>query len=490
MKVTWNKKPLTRPGAEIVAVQYSAKAESAFGQMDALSGGALRQAAEQERFVVRPKGIFVWQGELGDWRGRVAVLGGSFDKMPVKAWREAASRAVDLASRCQAKSVELWLDSGDYEHITGVVTEAAMLASYRFTKYKTKGTAPNSMASLRLGATHGHTRDGAIRRAIEASMVTARAVCETRDLVNEPSSALGPLELCALAKAKAKESGLSCKVLTREAMTKKGMGLILGVAAASPRPPFLVHLHYKPKSKPKGRIALVGKGITFDTGGLSLKQPRSMEDMKTDMAGAAAVLCAMSSLGSLGVSVEVHGIVPITDNAIGGAAMRPGDVLRSASGLTVEVLNTDAEGRLIVADALTYAKKLSPDAIIDVATLTGSCAVALGESCAGLFCSDESLGEALLSAAERAGESLWRLPLLDEMDADLSSEVADMKNIGARTYGGAILAALFLRRFVGKTPWAHLDIAGPARTSRSTPLCPKGATGYGVGTLLEYLRSV
>ncbi|MCU0661188.1 MAG: leucyl aminopeptidase [Myxococcota bacterium] len=490
MKITWNKKPLAHPEAEVIAVAYSTDEGSAFAQVDKLSDGALRRAAKQEGFAARPKGAFVWQGEVGSWRGRIVALGGPFADAPVKAWRAAASRLIELAAKCHARSVDLWLDDEDFERVAGLVAQAAVLASYRFTKYKTKDVLPVSVAALRLGARDGCRRDAAIRRAIESAMIEADAVCQARDLVNEPASALGPLELCAYAKSAALSHGLGCKVLTREALEKKGMGLILGVSAASPRPPFLVHLRYKPKGKPTKRIALVGKGITFDTGGLCLKQARSMDEMKTDMAGAAAVICAMSSLGALGVKAEVHGIVPIADNAIGGAAMRPGDVLKAAGGLTVEVINTDAEGRLILADALTYATGLSADAIVDLATLTGSCTVALGESCAGLFGSDEKLCASILGAAETAGEALWRMPLLDDLEGELSSDVADLKNVGTRTYGGAIVAALFLRRFCGKIPWVHLDIAGPARASRATAACPKGGTGYGVLTLLEFLRSL
>jgi leucyl aminopeptidase len=230
----------------------------------------------------------------------------------------------------------------------------------------------------------------------------------------------------------------------------------------------------------------VGKGVTFDSGGLSIKIGKSMYDMKTDMAGAGVVLGVMSALPALKPEVEVHGIIPATDNAINGNATRPGDVFKSLSGKTVEVLNTDAEGRLILADALTYAERQKPDVIIDHATLTGACVVALGPHTAGVFSSKEATADAYLNAADNAGELVWRLPLAKDLKRDIRSDVADIKNIGGQ-YGGAITAALFLQNFVKKTPWVHVDIAGPARSDSGSAFCPKGATGFGVLTALRYL---
>jgi leucyl aminopeptidase len=310
-----------------------------------------------------------------------------------------------------------------------------------------------------------------------------------RDLVNEPANVLNPVEFAARARAVAKDAGLECKVLDRAALRKKGMRLILAVGQGSSNEPRFVHLVHKPADPSGKKIALVGKGVTFDSGGLCLKPGKPMAEMKTDMAGAAVVLATMAALPRLGVTAEVHGLIPLAENAINGQAYRPSDVFESYSGITVEVMNTDAEGRLLLADALAYAEELGPDEIVDHATLTGACVVALGSHRAGLMGTDDGMCDRYIAAAGRAGELMWRLPLAGELVNELKSDVADVKNIGGR-YGGAITAGLFLKRFVGKTPWIHLDIAGPARAEKNAPLARRGGTGFGVLTCLSYLESI
>jgi leucyl aminopeptidase len=265
---------------------------------------------------------------------------------------------------------------------------------------------------------------------------------------------------------------------------------LLAVNRGSQEEPRFIRIHYKPVGgKAKKKVALIGKGITFDSGGLSLKPSKSMETMKLDMAGGAAVIATMSCLPKLGLDVEVTGYVPTTDNLPGHNAQKPGDVIRYLNGKTIEVLNTDAEGRLILADALALAAQQKPDYMINLATLTGACMVALGTQVAGLFSNNQPLADALLRGVGETGEKLWQLPLVKEYKDSIKSGVADMKNIGG-AHGGAIIAALILQEFVGAVPWAHLDIAGPAFAEGDNLICPKGGTGFGVRTLVHFLSSL
>jgi leucyl aminopeptidase len=264
---------------------------------------------------------------------------------------------------------------------------------------------------------------------------------------------------------------------------------LLAVNRGSLEEPRFIVIHYRPARKAKKKIALIGKGITFDSGGLSLKPAKSMETMKLDMSGGAAVIGAMSRLPHLGFDVEVTGYIPTTDNLPGGNAQKPGDVIRYLNGKTIEVLNTDAEGRLILADALALAARQRPDYMINLATLTGACVVALGAQVGGIFSNHQPLADQLMRCARETGEKLWQLPLVKEYREQLKSSVADMKNIGG-AHGGAITAALILQEFVAEIPWAHLDIAGPAFTEGDTAICPKGGTGFGVRTLLKFLSTL
>jgi leucyl aminopeptidase len=288
--------------------------------------------------------------------------------------------------------------------------------------------------------------------------------------------------------------GLSVEVWDEQRIVDERLGGLLGVARGSAEPPRLLKVSYEPADPVtvEGRVphvVLVGKGITFDSGGLSLKSPDGMVTMKTDMSGAAAVLGAVGACGELGVRVRVTALAPITENMPGGRATKPGDVLTIRNGSTIEVLNTDAEGRLVLADALALAAEMEPDAIIDLATLTGACVVALGMTIAGVFGSDDDLIGAVRAASERAGEGTWPLPLPDEYRSHIDSDVADMKNVGKSSQAGAIAAALLLARFVGEVPWVHLDIAGPARSDEDSGILAKGGTGFGVRTLLELLEA-
>jgi leucyl aminopeptidase len=327
----------------------------------------------------------------------------------------------------------------------------------------------------------------AAREGLRHAELAAEATCFARDLINEPANSVTATALAETARAIARESGLRVRVLDRAACERMGMGAFLGVNRGSVEPPRFIHLTYAPRRPARRRIALVGKGITFDSGGLDLKTAEGMATMKGDMSGAAAVLGVLKVLPRLRPAVEVHGLIAATDNMPSGSATKPGDVLRAMSGKTIEVNNTDAEGRLTLVDAIAYARKeVKPHEIVDIATLTGAAAIALGSLCAGAMTNNPGLQARVLAAGERAGERLWPLPLIDEYREGLRSEVADLRNTGPRP-GGAITAGLFIREFAGDTPWVHLDIAGAAFTDRDLPYAAKGGVGFGTRTLIEFV---
>ena len=325
---------------------------------------------------------------------------------------------------------------------------------------------------------------------LERGAGVARAVALARDLTNTTSLEKCPQWLADRAQALAAETGLTVRVRDEGALAAEGFGGLIAVGAGSPRPPRLIELTYEPDGADR-HIVLVGKGITFDSGGLSLKPNEGMKTMKTDMAGGAVVIAVMGALRELGVPVKVTGLVAAAENMPSGSAMRPGDVISHYGGTTSEVLNTDAEGRLVLGDALAYADAaLDPDAVVDIATLTGAAKVALGLRYGALYATDETLAEDLLGAGETSGESLWRMPLGDEYRPAIDSDVADVANTGRGGFGGgSITAALFLREFTGKRRWAHLDVAGPARSTSDEGERTKGATGFGVRLLLRWLTT-
>jgi leucyl aminopeptidase len=369
------------------------------------------------------------------------------------------------------------------------VTEGALLAAYRFDKYKqakANGAGrPADLAALALVPGRGR-----LAGALAAGQIRAAATNLARDLSNEPANALHPADLAAAARRLLAGKGVTVKVKDEKELAREGFGGIIGVGQGAEHPPRLIELRYAPKGA-SGEVVLVGKGITFDSGGLSLKPADSMKTMKTDMSGAAAVLAAMTVLAELDIKVAVTGYLASAENMPSGRATRPGDVLTMKNGKTVEVLNTDAEGRLVMADALALGAAAKPDAIVDVATLTGACPIALGNRYTGLMANDEALAAELLDAAAAAGEPTWRLPLPPEYHKEIESDLADLKNVGDR-YGGALVAGLFLQEFVDERPWVHLDIAGPARSESEDGYLGKGSTGVAVRTLLTWLgrRSV
>ncbi len=470
--------------------------------IEGLPVGKLRSAVEAlaaaEKFSGR-RGRTLLLHSAGRWAPRrvvVAGLGRRADHS-MDAIRQAAAAAAGRAAESSAKEVAFVLPpapgSGDLPAADRcrAVAEGVTLGRYRMRKYLT-GEERSEGAGLREARLLVPRSDEAeARRGTRLGGALCAAANLARDLVNEPAIALTPKLMAAYAEGLAARAGLECRVYDEKDLDELGMGAFLGVARGSHQPPRFIHMTYRPEGAPVRKVALVGKGLTFDSGGLSLKSATGMETMKLDKAGAAAVLGTMVGLGDLRPKVEVHGLLGMTENMPGGSAMKPGDILTTAGGKTVEVLNTDAEGRLVLADLLCFTKRLGVDETIDLATLTGACVVALGPLSTGVFGSDRALVDRLLAAAERAGEKMWPLPLYEEYRDQLRSELADVKNAGDR-YGGAITAALFLREFVPTgSAWAHLDIAGPAFIeSRAHPYMRKGASGVGVRTLLTYLASL
>jgi leucyl aminopeptidase len=464
-------------------------------ELDRRLEGQLRAVVDAEKFAAKPgtaTHLHVparLREAAGVLAPRVIVVGlGPRRDLTLDVVRRAAAagtrRARDLGARVVA--VEILGERPPVRQRAQAVAEAAVLATYAFDRYK-REKADRQVEDLRLVAPDARSARDAADGA-RAGETFAAAACFARDLVNSPANDIHPTHLARVAQQVAKAGRLGLHVYDRAECEKMGMGAFLGVAAGSEQPPRFLHLTYTPgAARPRKRVAIVGKGITFDSGGLDLKPPDGMLRMKYDMAGAAVVLGVMRALPALRPPVEVHGLIAATENMPSGSAFRPGDVLRAMNGTTIEIGNTDAEGRLTLADALSYAvARVKPDEILDFATLTGACMIALGPLCAGMMTNDQPLGDRLLAAARQSGELVWQLPLIDEYREGLKSEVADLNNVGPRG-GGAITAGIFLKEFVGATPWAHFDIAGVAYTEKDLPLVPKGATGAAVRTVLTYL---
>jgi len=396
----------------------------------------------------------------------------------------AGRRATRHARVAVTLGASLAADGVGDDAATQAVTEGWRLGAYTFDAHRSK---PSESKLAAVTLTAGATK--AARAAVERGVVVAEAVTLARDLVNQPGGSLVPAQLADRIKEVGAASGLKVRVDTPAQMRKKRLGGVLGVAQGASNEPRFVELTYTPPSgRARGRVALVGKGVTFDTGGYSLKTPEGMKGMNSDMGGAAAVVGAMSALAALGAPVEVRGYLPLVENMIGPDAIRVGDVLTIRGGTTVEVLNTDAEGRLILADGLRLACEAEPDAVVDLATLTGAIIAALGQRTAGLFGTDPLI-ERVRSVADAAGEAVWPMPMPAHLRSGLDSDVADLRNISGGRYGGAPVAALFLAEFVDDDiPWAHLDIAGPAWITESPyGEVPKLGTGFAVRTLIDLL---
>ncbi len=435
---------------------------------------------------------------FGGKRGEVAVLPGEAFKRVIyvglgkksevdsEAVRLAAAKGIRKAGELKAKKVVCELLGVDKLKEKGAkaTAEGLIIGSYRFDKYK-----KDKKEEIERLTVAGQKE---FKEAFELGRVLAEATNFARELVNEPGNVITPEKLAEVAKELAQEYGFECKVFDEKKLEKNQMVGILTVGKGSKNPPRFIHLTYKPK-KAKKRVVLVGKGVTFDSGGLNIKPEQFMKTMKSDKAGACAVLGIMKAVGELRPDVEVHGLIPTVENMPDGKAYRPDDIIVYKNGVSVEVHSTDAEGRLILADALIYGSELEPDLMIDMATLTGACVVALGHYTSGLFTEDDGLAKELCSISRESGEKLWRMPLDEDLEEEIKGAYADIQNVGKSRYGGAITAALFLKKFVDGEKvksWAHLDIAGPAFLDREWKYYSQGATGQPVRTVAQLITEI
>jgi leucyl aminopeptidase len=454
----------------------------------------LASIAKEDHFHGQAGRFHLWHASPpgGHRCPRFLILGlGNQDELTLDRYRHFLGEALVQADRLGAQSVAIpLLESGSQpfspREAALALAEGILLGTYRFDRYRSRPRPGRChLRTVRVAAGNGSTRE--VEKGLSLGEVCASATNFARDLVNEPAGVLTPESMAKIAVEVAAESKLGIKVIEPDEMRSMGMGGVLGVSQGSHHAPRVIHLSYKPDDGAKRKVAFIGKGLTFDSGGLSLKSSEGMETMKCDMAGSAAVLGALRVLPELNPQVEVVGLMGMAENMPGGAAIRPGDVLRIMSGKTVEVRNTDAEGRLVLADLLSYAgTQEGVDAMIDLATLTGACVVALGPMASGVFGNDQGLVDDILRAADRAGERMWPLPLYREYREHIRSDIADVKNTAIR-WGGAITAALFLQEFVKPgIPWAHIDIAGPSFSDKDYSYIRKGGSGAGVRTLIRY----
>ena len=444
---------------------------------DLYKSGEFKGKLSESALLYRPLGL-----KCGKF---LVVGGGKAASFGAAELRRVAGAALRLLKSKGARSLALVLEAGFAapEHVSAAI-EGAILGDYDPDRYKTQDKEEKKVVdSFSVVVPEAAAP-------LEEALVRGRIVAEaqnfTRDLVSEPANRLTPAVLAERARQMAAEQGLECEILDRERMQQLGMGALLGVAMGSSQPPALIVLRYRPERPgPEGvHLGLIGKGVTFDTGGISIKPSENMEKMKYDMAGGAAALGAMQALAQLKPAIPVTALVPAVENMPGGRAQRPGDIVTTLSGKTVEVLNTDAEGRLVLADAMTYARRLGCTHLVDAATLTGAIVVALGYVNVGAFSNDEPLLGKVMAAAKAEGEKMWHMPLDDEYKDALKSPFADMPNIGSR-WGGAITAAMFLKEFVDTTPWVHLDIAGTAWLEEDKPFLAKGPTGVPLRTMVR-----
>jgi leucyl aminopeptidase len=489
MKIAFAKPDLPKGGTYVVGVLEDRKLTPAAAALDRRSGGMLARAMAASRFKGRKDDVL----ELLDPRrvdvARIVLVGlgkpDAFDALRAQAVGGAlvaqlnrlgeskAMVAIDALAGCKL----------DASGIAANMALGAQLRSYRFDKYRTREK-PEQKPTLK-SLTFGVEDANAAKRGYAPLSRIAAGVSITRDVVSEPPNVIYP-ETFAARCSTLDELGVAVEVLDVEAMTKLGMGALLGVGQGSARPPRVVVMQWNgaPNAADKRPIAFCGKGVTFDTGGISLKPAAGMEDMKWDMAGAGAVLGTMAALAGRKAKVNAVGVVGLVENMPDGNAQRPSDIVKSMSGRTIEVLNTDAEGRLVLADVCWYTQdRFKPKAMIDLATLTGAVIIALGNEYAGMFANNDELAERLSGAGRAVGEKLWRLPLGDSYDRQIDSDAADVKNIASDRGAGSTIGAVFIQRFVNDVPWAHLDIAGVAWSKKDQPTTPKGASAFGVRLL-------
>ncbi|HYA86998.1 MAG TPA: leucyl aminopeptidase [Nitrospirota bacterium] len=469
-------------------------AEEKFGaavaRIDKALGGTVEMLIQSGDFQPKPGAVHLLypEGRIPAKRLILAGLGTRGD-FTLNRLRQAIGKAATSLRAAGARDITVLVnDFGmNFEEVSQALVEGSLLGLYRFLKYKTNEENDRSkdvtMITL-LAETAAPVK--ALQRGAEDGAEIADSTNMVRDMVNFPAADMTPTIIAAKAREIAQQFGFTVQVLDRVKMQKLGMGALLGVASGSVQPPKFVILEYRKGGK-KPFIALVGKTITFDSGGISIKPSENMDKMKDDMSGGAAVLGAIRAAAALKLPLNVVGLLPATENMPSGSAYRPGDVLRTMSGQTIEIINTDAEGRLILSDALAYACRYKPAVIVDIATLTGACRIALGQEATGMVGTDEKLKQMIRNAGEKTGERVWEMPLWEGYYDQIKSDIADMKNAGSRD-GGLITAAALLSKFVQKYPWVHLDIAATAWTEKDRPYTPKGATGIGMRLLTQFLR--
>ena len=454
--------------------------------------GQLTNLRKSGEFSGKPNqtSLFHVRGEIS--AKRVLLVGlGTKEKISLERVRQAMGTAAKRARQIQAKGMvclipDIPKSTGRLDDVAQAMIEGAILGDYRFTDYRTDQSSNGKVlqSCTLLAPTSSSTvilKEGAKR-----GQALGEATCFVRNLCNHPANVMTPSRVVTEARSIAREAKVRLRVLERAQMEKLGMGGLLGVARGSIEPPKFVILEYSGGPRNQSPVVLVGKTVTFDSGGISLKPSENMEQMKADMTGGAEVLATVRATARLRLRLNVIGLLPVTENMPGGRATKPGDILTMLSGKTVEVQNTDAEGRLILADGLAYATRLKPACVIDVATLTGACIVALGQFAIGMLGNDDGLKDDLRQAGEDSGERVWEMPLWDEYFEQLKSDVADMRNIGGRG-GGMITAAMFLSKFAGDYPWVHLDIASTDWSAADRPCISKGPTGTGTRLLIQYL---
>jgi len=494
MEISFVKPALPGSGTIVITVAEE-RGLGPLGQTaDKATGGQLSRAMTKAGFVGKQDETLILHAPA--WFDRVLLVGlGKFDQIKATTAEAVGSTIHAQLTAAKAGSATVIAEAPEGApasfNIATDLAQGALLASYRFEKYRTVERQGHKPPLTELTITSNHPNVS--RTAFGRAKALADAVFFARDLVSEPANVLHPESYSERIREKLTALGVTVEILGEAKMAKLGMGALLGVGQGSERETQLVVMSYNgaPKAKNKRPVAFVGKGVTFDTGGISLKPGPGMEDMKWDMAGSGAVVGLMAALAGRKAKVNAVGVVALVENMPGGRAQRPGDIVKSMSGQTIEVLNTDAEGRLALADALFYTiDRFKPQVVVDLATLTGAIIIALGNEFAGLFANDDALAEQLLAAGSASGEKLWRMPLGDAYDKLIDSDAADMKNIAGDRGAGSTIGAIFLKRFVKDTKWAHLDIAGVAWSKKDKPTVPKGATAFGVRLLDRFVADV
>ena len=461
-------------------------------EIDKISGGLISELISNGDFEGKPSQISVvyTRGTLP--AKRIALVGlGKQKEFNLEKLRTAFASVMrhlrSINVKEAATSINLSLLPGKKEQVVEAAVEGALLGLYQYTPYKTVDREDlKEMGELNIVA---DVKDySLIESAVKKARIISDAVYFARDLVSAPSNEMTPSIMAQKARDISRKKNVSCKVLDKNKMKEMGMNALLAVASGSNEEPKFIILEYAGGRKKAAPIVLVGKGLTFDSGGISIKPSDKMDEMKMDMSGGAAVMGALMAAADLQIPLNIVALIPSAENLPSGSAFKPGDILKSYSGKTIEVLSTDAEGRLLLADALTYASEFKPEAVIDVATLTGACVIALGNDVSGMLGTDDKLKKEIEKAAGDTGELVWELPLWENYHELIKSDIADYKNAGDRS-AGTITAAAFLSKFVGDYPWVHLDIAGPAWTAKDKPYIPKGASGIAVRLLVEFLRN-